>query len=46
MGKGRPRTADELTQMLAAAGFERMRLLRTRMPLQTQLLVAQVPASA
>ncbi len=31
-----------VAQMLAAAGYERMQLLRTRMPLQTQLLIAQV----
>ena len=41
MGRGRPRTAAELTQMLQAAGFEAVRLLPTRMPLQTQLLVAR-----
>jgi demethylspheroidene O-methyltransferase len=45
MGQGRPRTAAALTQMLEAAGFERVRSVRTRMPLQTQLLVAQVPAA-
>ena len=41
MGRGRPRTSAELTQMLQAAGFEAVRLLPTRMPLQTQLLVAR-----
>ncbi len=41
MGRGRPRTAAELTRMLEAAGFESVRLLKTRMPLQTQLLVAR-----
>ena len=41
MGRGRPRTATELTRMLQAAGFGAIRLLATRMPLQTQLLVAR-----
>ena len=41
MGRGRPRTALELTAMLEAAGFDSIRLLPTRMPLQTQLLVAR-----
>jgi len=41
MGRGRPRTALELSTMLEAAGFDSIRLLPTRMPLQTQLLVAR-----
>ena len=41
MGRGRPRTAAELTAMLQAAGFDAVRLLPTRMPLQTQLLLAR-----
>jgi len=41
MGRGRPRSAEALTQMLSAAGFEGVRPLRTRLPLQTQLLVAR-----
>ena len=40
MGRGRPRSRAELTAMLAAAGFESVRQLATRLPLQTQLLVA------
>jgi demethylspheroidene O-methyltransferase len=40
MGRGRPRSAAELTRMLGAAGFVDVRLVPTRMPLQTQLLVA------
>ena len=43
MGRGRPRTATELTAMLHAAGFDAVRLLPTRLPLQTQLLVARCP---
>ena len=41
MGRGRPRRVDELTSMLEAAGFDAVRRLPTRMPLQTQLLVAR-----
>jgi len=40
MGRGRPRTASELKALLHAAGFARTQLLRTRMPLQTGLLLA------
>jgi demethylspheroidene O-methyltransferase len=40
MGRGRPRSAAELTRMLGAAGFDDVRRVPTRMPLQTQLLVA------
>ncbi len=41
MGRGRPRRADELAAMLQAAGFDAVRQVPTRMPLQTQLLVAR-----
>lgn len=41
MGKGRSRSADQLTQLLKAAGFGEVRLLRNPMPLQTQLIVAR-----
>jgi demethylspheroidene O-methyltransferase len=40
MGKGLPRSATELIAMLGAAGFATARLVPTRMPLQTQLIVA------
>ena len=40
MGQGRPRTAKELAEMLAEAGFSRLRRHRTRMPLITSLLSA------
>lgn len=42
MGRGRPRRAEELASMLNAAGFDAIRRASTRMPLQTQLLVARV----
>ena len=44
MGQGRPRTPGELSAMLLTAGFSKARLLRTRMPLQTQVLVATAVA--
>lgn len=41
MGRGRPRSAAELTALLRAAGFGEVRLLRSRMPLQAQVLMAR-----
>jgi len=41
MGRGRPRSADELASMLRQAGFAQVRALRTRLPLQTGLLMAR-----
>jgi demethylspheroidene O-methyltransferase len=41
MGSGRPRTAARLSQMLADAGFSRVRNLATRTPMLTRLIVAQ-----
>jgi demethylspheroidene O-methyltransferase len=40
MGRGRPRTPAELREMLAATGFSSSRLIRTRQPLQSRLIVA------
>ena len=40
MGRGRPRSAARLAEMLVQAGFERPRLLRNRMPLQTRVMLA------
>ena len=40
MGRGKPRTAAELTQRLLAAGFAQVQQRATRIPLQTSLLVA------
>jgi demethylspheroidene O-methyltransferase len=40
MGSGRPRPPRELKAMLREAGFERIRMQRTRRPMQTRLLVA------
>jgi demethylspheroidene O-methyltransferase len=41
MGRGRPRSADALKAMLEAAGFDAVKRVATRLPLQTQLLVAR-----
>ncbi|MTW22126.1 methyltransferase [Allochromatium palmeri] len=41
MGSGRPRTPAELTEMLRAVGFDRVRQIRTIRPMLTQLLLAQ-----
>jgi demethylspheroidene O-methyltransferase len=41
MGSGRARTPDELGVLLEQAGFDVPRLLPTRMPLQTRVLVAR-----
>jgi demethylspheroidene O-methyltransferase len=41
MGSGRPRTPDELVDMLRTAGFKSARLHRTRRPILTRLIVAQ-----
>ena len=40
MGSGRPRTPEELRGLLAAAGFDRARLVATATPMLTRLLVA------
>jgi demethylspheroidene O-methyltransferase len=42
MGKGRARRASELHEMLRTAGFKKSRELRTRFPIQTGLIVAEV----
>ncbi len=42
MGSGRARTVSEFTALLGAAGFSAPRLLPTRMPLQTSVLLASV----
>ncbi|MEH3116925.1 MAG: methyltransferase [Methylorubrum populi] len=41
MGSGRPRTVEELTEMLARAGFTEIREAATRRPLLTRLLTAK-----
>ncbi len=41
MGRGRPRTARELQDLIAEAGFSRCHSLKTHLPLLTSLLVAK-----
>lgn len=43
MGRGRPRSAEVLTQLLQSAGFVGVRRLATRLPLQAGLLMAIKP---
>lgn len=45
MGSGRPRPPRELKQMLQTAGFTGIRLVSTRRPMQTRLMLARVPAA-
>lgn len=42
MGSGRPRTAEELGALLRAAGFGRVREMRTPRPMLARVLAAQV----
>jgi demethylspheroidene O-methyltransferase len=44
MGRGRPRSAQEIATLLERAGFVGMRLWSTRMPLQARLISGQAPA--
>ncbi|EHQ53264.1 hydroxyneurosporene methyltransferase [Ectothiorhodospira sp. PHS-1] len=41
MGRGRPRTPSELEEMLLKSGFTRIRLIPTRTPLLTRVMLAQ-----
>jgi len=41
MGRGRARTAEELTALLRQAGFDRIGLLPARRPLLTRLIIAR-----
>jgi len=43
MGRGEPRTFAEINALLAAAGFRDARLLRTRMPVVANVIVAETP---
>ena len=45
MGRGQPRTAARLAQMLGDAGFVSMRVVDTAQPLQTRLLLARTPSA-
>jgi demethylspheroidene O-methyltransferase len=41
MGRGQARTAEQLTALLRYSGFDNVRLLPTRIPLQVRLLTAR-----
>ena len=41
MGRGRSRTPQRIGELLDQAGFDKIRLLPTRLPLQTRVLVAR-----
>lgn len=43
MGHGRPRTVAALSELLAEAGFVRIRAIPTRLPLQVGIVVAEKP---
>jgi demethylspheroidene O-methyltransferase len=43
MGRGQPRSAQDMRQLLAAAGFEAARSVGTRLPLQAGIVVARKP---
>jgi demethylspheroidene O-methyltransferase len=42
MRSGRPRSAQEIRQLLKAAGFSKTRLVRTRQPVITQIIVCEI----
>lgn len=44
MGRGRPRSAAELSALLVEAGFEQPRVRPTRLPLQAGVIVARAPS--
>ena len=46
MGSGRPRSYEDLSRRLYAAGFARVRQTATRRPMLTSLIVAQKSAGA
>lgn len=41
MGRGQARTAEQLSKLLRSSGFDNIRLLPTRIPLQVRLLTAK-----
>lgn len=41
MGRGQARTAEQLSKLLQSSGFDNIRLLPTRIPLQVRLLTAK-----
>jgi demethylspheroidene O-methyltransferase len=45
MGRGRARTPKRLADLLVEAGFDTPRLIPTRIPLQTSLMIARAGAN-
>lgn len=45
MGSGAPRTEATLRSMIGAAGFRRVRPVKTRRPMLTRLIIAEKPSS-
>ena len=43
MGRGRPRTPDEIGRLMNAAGLTRAREVPTALPLATSIVVAEIP---
>lgn len=43
MGRGRPRSAQRLSELLVEAGFAAPKLIETNLPMQVRVLRAQVP---
>ena len=41
MGRGRPRTSDEVAGLLRAAGFQNVRALKTRRPMLASALIGE-----
>jgi demethylspheroidene O-methyltransferase len=46
MGKGRSRSAQQLMELMARAGFTGAELQSTRLPLQVRLIVARKPGAS
>jgi demethylspheroidene O-methyltransferase len=44
MGRGEPRSHDDMRRLLAEAGFVDIRPVRTRLPLQAGIVVGRAPA--
>ncbi len=46
MRSGRPRSPKEIKALLAAAGFERSKLLATKIPMLTRVMIARKPVAS
>jgi demethylspheroidene O-methyltransferase len=43
MGRGEPRSLDDMRRLLSHAGFTDIRPIKTRLPLQAGVIVARAP---